>query len=112
MVKPVVSECGCGGGSSFERYPAPTEGNYPSAQPLPPISFVPVPQPLPVRIPQPAPKPSVTIPNIVLAILPPNQKPILPRPVYRPPPPPPVVVPLPRPYPLPVPAGCNSGCGF
>ena len=86
-------------------------GCGPAIPPSPPISFVPVPQPLPVKIPAPpnCQKQSVTIPNIILALLPPNSKPpCAPKPVLRPPPPQPIVVPLPQPCPVPVPTPC--GC--
>ncbi|KAK7603623.1 hypothetical protein V9T40_003622 [Parthenolecanium corni] len=91
-------DCGCGGVPPSYPFPAPVS---------PPISFVPVPQPVPVKIPAPRPQ-SVTIPNIILALLPPTNKPVvkpcLPPPVPRPQP---IVLPIPQPYPLPVP-----DCGY
>ncbi|XP_065221253.1 uncharacterized protein LOC135846210 [Planococcus citri] len=72
----------------------------------PPISFLPVPQPVPIRVREPQ-RQSVTIPNIILALLPPNQKShIAPRPIIRPPP---VVLPLPQPFPFPI-GGERCGC--
>ncbi|XP_065213977.1 cuticle protein 79-like [Planococcus citri] len=92
--------CGGYGGGFGEGF-----GRGPIIAPTPPISFLPVPQPLPVRVPVP-PRQSVTIPNIILALLPPNNKPpCLPKPIVRPPH---FVVPLPQPCPVPIPTPC--GC--
>ncbi|KAK7603630.1 hypothetical protein V9T40_003629 [Parthenolecanium corni] len=77
----------------------------------PSFSFAPAPQPVPVRIPAPCPQ-SVTIPNIIVALLPPTpKKPVCPRPVARPAPiyqPQPIVVPVPQPRFIPV---YESVCG-
>ncbi|KAK7603619.1 hypothetical protein V9T40_003618 [Parthenolecanium corni] len=91
---PLAPYFGCG-------FPAPLP---------PPIAFAPFPHPVPVRVPPPCPPPSVTIPNIILALLPPQRpisRPVLP---FLPPPPPPAVVPIPQPYPVPF-ADPGVGCG-
>lgn len=73
----------------------------------PPVSFLPVPQPVPIKIPSVKPA-SVTIPNIIVALLPPNNKPVCqPRPIIRPRPP---VIPVPQPYPVPIRSGCDTEC--
>lgn len=73
----------------------------------PPISFLPVPQSLPIRIPAPRPQ-SVTIPNIIVALLPPNQNRVIrPRPICGPRP---LVLPIPQPYSLPIRSECDSDC--
>ncbi|KAK7603629.1 hypothetical protein V9T40_003628 [Parthenolecanium corni] len=94
-------DCGCGG------YGAPV-GYGCSAPVAPAISFAPVPQPVPIKIPAASPPQSVTIPNIILALLPPTPK----APVVKPCPPPaprprPIVIPIPQPYPVTVP---DCGC--
>lgn len=64
-------------------------------------SIIPFPQPVPVREPQRENYQSVTIPNIIVALLPPTNKPVPAVPVVQPKPvsrPPPVVLPAPKPY--------------
>lgn len=116
IIRARPSDCGCGGGfpvcggfgggievGGGEGFCGPPPF---IPQPSPPVSFVPVPQPVPIRIPSPRPQ-SVTIPNIILALLPPNNKPIVrPRPIIRPSPP--AIIPIPQPYPYPIRPGCDS----
>ena len=67
-----------GSHSSYPYYPQSSCYRPPPPPPCPPpphVSVLPVPPPPPVHFPEPSPSEMVTIPNIIVALLPPTNKP-------------------------------------